>query len=98
MKPTHFSFEDGRTTQVAYFDGYDFGDRLLEGVPFKATILSNGKIQIQFAFPKGEYERQLNQKHWIKEAKEFAEEEDNCDSYNSDPDLASEGLVMEFEV
>ena len=71
-----FDFEDGRETNVAYFSGYPFGDRLLEGVMFKATVLPDGKLAVEVAPKSKSHMSGLNEKHWLEEAKRWAEQGD----------------------
>jgi hypothetical protein len=59
----------GKVDRVT-FDGYDFGDRLLEGVKFHG-VLEDGKLQVSVE-PKDEaYFKTLNEKKWLREAKAF---------------------------
>ena len=73
-----FQYEDGRTTQVAFLDGYSFGDRLLEGVCFKCTVAKGG-MTVEFVEPNNTYVKGLNKKKWLKEAKDFAVQHDIFD-------------------
>lgn len=61
----------------AEFDGYPFGDRLLEGVKFVAKKHDDGTCEVR---PKSSddttYLQSLNTKRWMKEAKTFAESND----------------------
>ncbi len=88
-----FSYEDGRIVNVAYFNGYDFGDRMLEGVPFKAEVI-NGELRVSFAYPKGRYESGLNQDKWLKEALEYAQDND---TFFERATLDGECLYLELE-
>lgn len=88
-----FSYEDGRIVSTAYFDGYDFGDRLLEGVSFKAEVV-DGKMTVTFTNPNDKYERGLNQSYWLEQAKAYAEEHD---IFNETPDLRGVDLALELE-
>ena len=58
----------------AEFDGYPFGDRLLEGVKFVARKNDDGTCEVR---PKGSddeaYLGTLNKKMWLDRAKTFAE-------------------------
>ena len=67
-----FDYEDGRVVNVAYFSGYSFGDRLLEGVMFKATVNDNGSLSVEVCDSSKDYMRGLNGNKWIKEAYEYA--------------------------
>lgn len=67
--------EDG-PVEFALFDGYDFAERILEGVIFKVWIDENDEIQVEPMPGNEEYLSGLNMKKWLKEAKIFAEEAD----------------------
>ncbi len=69
-KPLEFNCEDCGDLDYVLINGYDFGDRLLEGVMFRG--FPDGHVEID---PEGaEYFKDLNQKKWLKEAKRhFAE-------------------------
>jgi len=58
------------------FDGYDFGDRLLEGVSFLAAVVqTKGKVTVTgvAVAPDGEaYLSTLNRSMWLKRAKAYA--------------------------
>jgi hypothetical protein len=58
---------DGREYEVkkAYVNGYDFGDRLLEGVIFEITIVNN-KIKAKVVPDYASIFLQLNEKKWLK--------------------------------
>lgn len=86
-----FSYDDGRIVKVAYFDGYSFGDRLLEGVPFKAVVV-DGELRVSFAYPKGKYESWLNRDKCLKEAMEYAKDND---TFFEKPTLDGECLYLE---
>lgn len=58
----------------AIIDGYAVGDRLLEGVKFILTILSD-KVVANVHPDDADYFKSLNQKKWLKEVREFAEDE-----------------------
>jgi hypothetical protein len=88
-----FSYEDGRIVSTAYFDGYNFGDRLLEGVSFKAEV-ADGKMAVSFTNPNGKYEKGLNQSYWLEKAQEFAA---NHDIFSELPNLRGEDLALESE-
>ena len=57
------------------FDGYHFGDRLLEGVMFIASV-EDGKLAVRFKEPHDPYLKRLNKKEILEEALEFAEGND----------------------
>ena len=58
----------------ALLDGYDFGDRLLEGVMFEVRVADDGTISIQVQEKHRSYFSQLNEQMWLEAAKERAEE------------------------
>lgn len=71
-----FDYEDGRTTQTAFLDGYSFGDRLLEGVMVKCFLDENGFLEVSFVEDAEPYMCQLNEEYWLKQALEYAEKTD----------------------
>lgn len=89
----HFGYEDGRTTNVAYLNGYYFGDRLLEGVYFKVAI-TDGLLAVEFAQPDCNYIKDLNKKKILKQARTFAEE---YDIFSEKPDGSGEDLELVAE-
>ena len=61
----------------AKFDGYDFGDRLLEGTMFLATKADDGTCTVRPATSDDDaWLNNLNRKQWLAAAKRFAEEND----------------------
>lgn len=60
------------------FDGYFFGDRLLEGVTFIAEVtLKDGKPVVVDVKPHPsaeKYMKQLNREMWVKRAEHYAQE------------------------
>lgn len=72
---------DKGPVEFAVFDGYSFGDRLLEGVMFKAWIDENDEIQVEPVPGNEGYLSDLNMGKWLKEAKTFAEEADRLSDY-----------------
>lgn len=56
-------------------DGYDFGDRLLEGVMFEIRIVK-GKYKAQVKKDCASYFDDLNTKKWLSECEFYAEELD----------------------
>ena len=67
-----FEDEDGNLTNIAYADGYWFGDRLLEGVMFKYEISPSGELSAAF-MEENAYTMQLNREFWLSAAREYAE-------------------------
>lgn len=59
----------------AYINGYNFGDRLLEGVMFKVEIVGT-KFKCSVTPSSESYMKSLNKKKWVKEAEAYAESED----------------------
>ena len=60
-----FLDEDDRTHQIAYSDGYWFGDRLLEGVMFRLELLPDGRLSATVAPGSAAYMRGLNEREWL---------------------------------
>lgn len=71
-----FADDDGKEYQEAYFDGYSFGDRLLEGVMFKAELLPDGYLEVSTAPGSVTYMKNLNEKKWLDEALKHAIDND----------------------
>jgi len=99
---THFSDSDGKKYQVGYFNGYHFGDRLLEGVMFKAEILPDGRLEVSCViedWSKHPYLRSLNEEELMERALNWAKGNDLfqiTESGRGDGDeLAFEGSVTE---
>ena len=83
----HFEDENGKQYNEAYFDGYQFGDRQLEGVMFRAFI-KDGKLKVELAKKEDEgYFKTLNTKMWLKAALEHALEEADIFSKTPDGDI-----------
>lgn len=63
-----------------YFDGYDFAERLLEGIKFHAKVVDN-KIVVSVADEHKLYFENFNQEKWLDEALDHAQSTDvmNCD-------------------
>lgn len=55
-------------------DGYDIGDRLLEGVYFEVRI-KNGKYVVNVRADAKKYFDGLNTKKWLKDIKDYAKKE-----------------------
>lgn len=76
---SHFGLLDEHQDEViiepskeAMFDGYNFGDRLLEGVMFIATINEDNTISVRVSDISKLYFNNLNTKLWLKRALDFA--------------------------
>lgn len=90
-----FAYEDESKPLIttAYFDGYGFGDRLLEGVIFKAEIANEGaSMVVTFLNPDGEYEKGLNQNKWLAEAAQYAQDCPDC--FCDTPNLHGEDVTL----
>ena len=88
-----FRTEDKDGVEYAYVNGYDFGDRLLEGVLFKIIIENNEFKAVDVEPGAKEYFSQLNQKKWLKEATDFAKQLDVFIA----PDGKSDAWVVDEE-
>lgn len=65
------------------FDGYSFGDRLLEGVMFKAFIKENAiAVDSVDEWETDPYLIGLNKEHWMEEALDFAKKNDIAECPN----------------
>jgi hypothetical protein len=71
-----FDYEDGRTTQTAFIDGYSFGDRLLEGVMVRCFLDEKGFLEVSFLEEDIPYLSQLNEDYWLEAALESAKGRD----------------------
>ena len=91
---------------IVFIDGYDFGDRLMEGVKFKVKF-SDGKAEcIGVEEEAKPYMDQFNWGHWKKRCEEFAESYDvficiECgdDVYDEDQladDESKQGIEIEL--
>lgn len=96
MRFKGFSYNDPNEAliPVAYFDGYNVDERILENVPFKAEINEEGKMIVSFANPNGQYEKGLNQAHWLPMAQRFAEQ---YDIFNNDISLHGVDVALETD-
>jgi hypothetical protein len=60
--------ETGEACQKAFFDGYDFGETILEGVTFVVSV-SNDVLTVDGVVQEDEdYFNRLNTEHWLSEA------------------------------
>ena len=78
-KPVARCFEDGDgfETQVAFIDGYGFGDRLLEGVMFRLELLPDKYLEVSTAPKSASYMKDLNEARWLKAALASAIDDDD---------------------
>lgn len=73
-----FNCEKCGKIDEALFDGYEFGDRILEGVKFKARKNDNGTCEVESVdiWENDPYLKGLNKEFWLNNAKQFAEKND----------------------
>jgi len=77
MEITKFTCDKCGDLDSVVFSGYPFGDRLLEGVMFKAFFDNGGTLKVTLNDPSDKaYCSQLNMKYWYKEALDFAKKLD----------------------
>lgn len=89
---------------VIAIDGYEFGDRLLEGVKFKARLSEDGKELTVFGTSDNNYMEGLNSSMWMKSALklfvQIAGEGEfvfsDADDQKSDLILATEAVMQEY--
>lgn len=62
--------DNTREVNELWFDGYEIGERQLEGLPIKVTLNESG-IQASADWPKG-----VDAKHWTSVAIDFAQDHD----------------------
>ena len=67
---------------VFYVDGYQFGDRLLEGVMFKCGLLDGGTSAVVYGPECDAYTASLNMKMWMHTC---ADQLGSMDMVRSDP-------------
>lgn len=60
----------------AKLDGYEFGDRLLEGVMFIYTINNDGSLSVEVEESSKDYFDNFNKEKWLKIALQYAIETD----------------------
>jgi hypothetical protein len=88
-----FQKTDNSFVQTAYLNGYHFGDRLLEGVPFGLTVEDDGTLSA-FVPPQAKsYMTELNVRKWLGIAVAHAEQED-ADTFYLSPNLKGETLIL----
>ena len=75
----------------AKFDGYSFGDRLLEGVMFIATIQDDGTMSVAVDPRHENYFNQLNTTMWLEKALDFAMRNDVFEGMDGVEDI---NLIM----
>jgi hypothetical protein len=63
--------------EYVLIDGYDIGDRLLEGVMFEIRQV-NGKYTATTRADSKDYMADLNEKKWLKAMREYAAETDTA--------------------
>jgi len=68
-------------TKTIEFDGYSFGDRLLEGVTFTADVSESGVENVKVIEDDSDYFSNLNEKKWLRKATDYIKDE--IDEYES---------------
>lgn len=72
----------------ALIDGYNVGDKVLEGVNIILTVEDDGKLSAQFKEEDKFYTETLNEEHWLKLGLQFAEEGgDWFQGFNGDQEI-----------
>ncbi len=94
MKYKGFKNDNGNFANEAYFDGYPFGDRLLEDVTFKG-IVKDGKLSVEITESDADYFSDLNQKKWLNEAKSWLEDMKEGDENLTDANGLACDLIKE---
>ena len=84
QKFKHFESETGQILYSITIDGYEVGDRLLEGVMFIVTVQSNGTLAVKVHPDAQEYFEDLNKEKWLKEIAEHVQEADEIFMENGD--------------
>ena len=79
----HFETESGNIVMTAEFDGYNIGERLLEGLMFQITIQPDGTLKASVLEEDEEYFSEMNTIKWLKRAEIFASE--NGEDFLQDP-------------
>lgn len=79
-----FIDEDGQNVDIAMFDGYGFGDRILEGVMFIITLKKDGIAELTIDEGSIRYFKSLNTEKWFKDAAKYAEGRDMFYSIDDD--------------
>lgn len=74
-----------------YVDGYQFGDRLLEGVMFKITVTKQNKLKAEIAPGFEDSLEGLDKKYWLKLAVEHAE---TVDIFEADSKSSGEDVIL----
>ena len=74
-KIKYFETENGETIKTAEFDGYNFADRLLEGVMFQATVQEDGTLKVNVSPDSESYFANFNQEKFLEQALKYANNE-----------------------
>lgn len=90
MKYTNEHGTASETVDALYMDGYSFGDRLLEGVPFKLTI-EGGVLKAECI---DKYDEGINWPYWEKKCIEFALQDD---AFSTSPKLDDDDGFIDKE-
>lgn len=89
---TRLKFECDKCGEIkkVEFDGYAFGDRLLEGVIFIGELDAKSRAVISISPDCKSYFRDLNQKKWLTEAKKYLEGTDIVSCFKCKDDCGVE--------
>lgn len=79
---------------AVYFDGYAFGDRLLEGVMFKLT--KEGEVYFKDDPATDAYVQQLNTEYWLTAAVDWIEDNDIADCVYCQGEILLNGYSKEY--
>ncbi len=81
--------------RTAYFDGYDVGERQLEGVPIEVFVSDSGRLMIGFFDKDNDYVKGLNQSHWLDVISHELETPEECEyAFYSHPDCCGDELML----
>ena len=75
----------------AKLDGYRVGERLLEGMHFLLTINDDGTLSVETPQSAKDYMSKLNEERWLKEALDYAKDNDFFEGLDGLEDI---NLVM----
>lgn len=75
MTALYFESEEGTQHDIAIFDGYSVGDRVLEDVRFIVKI-ENGKLNPSIHPDDAHYFSTLNEEYWLDRVTEYVQDYD----------------------
>ena len=85
-----FHSDEVQETDALYMDGYAFGDRLLEGVPFKITIM-DGELKAECL---DKYQPGIDWEHWENTCVRYAL---NFEVFSTTQDLNDDDGFIDME-